>query len=192
MLRTVNVESILALLRKLAEHRAGDEISLLPVLGCLLEFFVPSPSKLAVHGTGSSAANAAGRRVRAGAVRQFTVFLENRVGRLQNLLNALESPRTSRPGHLFLEESGESTLVRLICADPDAARKTLHEAAFPFGELDLIAVQTPKKNPQPLSSICSVLLSAEINIHYLYPFLIGLRGPAWRFTLTIPSSPGNC
>jgi len=110
-------------------------------------------------------------------VRQFTVFLENRVGRLQTLLAALESV-----GHpiraLFIEESGETALVRMICADADAARQTLTEGSFPFGELDVLAVQIPKKNPQPLAAICSVLLGAEINIHYLYPFLVGPRAAA--------------
>lgn len=123
-------------------------------------------------------------------VRQFTVFLENRVGRLQTLLNTLESPQHSIRA-LFLEESGESTLVRLICADSDLARRTLRDAAFPFGELDLIAVQPPKKNPQPLSSICSVLLSAEINIHYLYPFLFGPHGPALALYVDDPVLAGQ-
>jgi hypothetical protein len=110
-------------------------------------------------------------------VRQFTVFLENRVGRLQTLLSALES--AAHPIRaLSIEESGETALVRLICADAEAARQILREAGFPFGELDLLAVQIPKRNPQPLIAICSVLLTAEINIHYVYPFLLGPRGPA--------------
>jgi hypothetical protein len=110
-------------------------------------------------------------------VRQLTVFLENRVGRLQNLLQALEAAEHPIRA-LSIEESGEATLVRLICADAESARKTLAEKNFPFGEIDLIAVQLPKRNPQPLTAICSVILSAEINIHYLYPFLFGPRGSA--------------
>lgn len=110
-------------------------------------------------------------------VRQFTVFLENRVGRLQSLLSALES--AAHPIRaLSIEESGDSTLVRLICADADSTRQTLKGAKFPFSEIDLLAVQIPKKKPQPLIAICSTLLGAEINIHYLYPFLQGPRGPA--------------
>jgi hypothetical protein len=123
-------------------------------------------------------------------IRQFTVFLENRVGRLQNLLEALESAEHPIRA-IAIEESGEATLVRLICADPDSTRKTLREAAFPFGELDLIAVQTPEKNPQPIRSICSVLLSAEINIHYLYPFLIGHHGPALALYVDDPVLAGQ-
>src|ERR1700760_2554536 len=55
-------------------------------------------------------------------VRQFTVFLDNRVGRLQMLLNALES--AAHPIRaLSIEESGEAALVRLISADTEAARQ---------------------------------------------------------------------
>jgi hypothetical protein len=110
-------------------------------------------------------------------VRQFTVFMDNRVGRLQTLLGTLES--AAHPIRaLSIEESGETALVRMICDDAENARQTLRGAGFPFAELDLLAVQIPKKNPQPLIAICSVLLTAEINIHYLYPFLLGPRGPA--------------
>jgi hypothetical protein len=123
-------------------------------------------------------------------VRQFTVFLENRVGRLQTLLNVLESPEHAIRA-LFLEESGESTLVRLICADSELTRQALRNAAFPFGELDLIAVQASRKDPQALSSICSALLTAEINIHYLYPFLISSRGPALALYVDDPVLAGQ-
>jgi hypothetical protein len=110
-------------------------------------------------------------------VRQFTVFLENRVGRLQTLLSALET--AAHPIRaLSIEESGDSALVRLICSGADSARQILKDAGFPFGEIDLLAVQMPKKNPQPLITICATLLGAEINIHYIYPFLLGPRGPA--------------
>lgn len=111
------------------------------------------------------------------SVRQFTIFLENRVGRLQALLSALES--AAHPIRaLSIEESADSALVRLICTDADAARQTLADAGFPFGELDLLAVQISRRSGQPLIAICSALLSAEINIHYVYPFLLGPRGPA--------------
>jgi hypothetical protein len=46
-------------------------------------------------------------------VRQFTIFLENKVGRLQMLMRSLEQG----VGHivaLSIEESGDSALVRLI------------------------------------------------------------------------------
>src|SRR5580704_115983 len=90
-------------------------------------------------------------------VRQFTVFLENRVGRLQALVTALESAADPIRA-LSIEESADSALVRLICTDADAARQTLRESGFPFGETDLLAVQVPKKHPQPMIAICAALL----------------------------------
>jgi hypothetical protein len=123
-------------------------------------------------------------------VRQFTVYLENRVGRLQALLAALEVAEHPIRA-LNLEESGETTLVRVICCEPDAARETLKKADFPFAELDVLAVQLPKKKTQSLAAVCTVLLSAEINIHYLYPFVTGPRGPAIALYVDDPVLAGQ-
>src|SRR4051812_22793120 len=54
-------------------------------------------------------------------VPQFTVFLENRVGRLTTLLRTLEE-NVGRVCALSIEESADSALVRLICADPNMSR----------------------------------------------------------------------
>ncbi|MGA2584521.1 MAG: acetolactate synthase [Tepidisphaeraceae bacterium] len=119
-------------------------------------------------------------------VRQFTIFLENRVGRLQSLLRALEEE-----GHpiraLSVEESADTALVRLICGNADAARQTLKNANFSFSESELLGVGLPKKQSQPLISICSALLAAEINIHYAYPFLVGPKGPALALYVDDPT-----
>jgi hypothetical protein len=110
-------------------------------------------------------------------IRQFTVFLPNKVGRLQMLVRTLEAG-VSRIVGLSLEESSDATLVRLIVSDPDSSRDALAENNFSFIETDLIAVELPKRNPQPLLSVCSALLAAEINIHYAYPLLFRPRGPS--------------
>ena len=108
---------------------------------------------------------------------QFTIFLENRVGRLTALLRALEET-VGKIIALSIEESADSALVRLICADPETGRDALRNHGFSFSETELIAVELPRKTKQPLIAICSALLSAEINIHYAYPLLCRPRGPA--------------
>jgi hypothetical protein len=110
-------------------------------------------------------------------VRQFTVFLENRVGRLQMLVRALEEA-SGRIIALAIEESADTALVRLICSDPDQGRETLRQAEFSFSESEVLAVELPRRSRQPLISICAALLSAEINIHYAYPLMVRPRGPA--------------
>lgn len=119
-------------------------------------------------------------------VRQFTVFLDNRVGRLGMLVRALEEGQT-RIVALSIEESADSSLVRLICSEPDLARDLLKRDAFPFGESELLAVELPRRSAQPVLAICSALLAAEINIHYAYPFLVRPKGPALALNVEDPT-----
>ncbi len=119
-------------------------------------------------------------------VRQFTVFLENKVGRLQMMLRALEQGKGSIVA-LSVEESADATLVRLICSDPDESFLVLKAAGFAFGESDLLAVELPKRHSQPLIAICSALLGAEINIHYAYPLLLRPRGPSLALYVDDPT-----
>ena len=119
-------------------------------------------------------------------LRQFTVFLENRVGRLGTLVRALEET-AGRVCALSIEESADSALVRLICADPDTSRDALQEAGFGFSESEVLAVELPRRTRQPLISICSALLAAEINIHYVYPLLVRPHGPALALYVEDPT-----
>ena len=108
-------------------------------------------------------------------IRQFTVFLDNRVGRLGMLVRTLEE-NASRIVGLSIEESADSALVRLICSHPDLSRSLLEKEGFSFGESELLAVELPRRTKQPLLAICSALLTAEINIHYAYPLLLRPHG----------------
>jgi hypothetical protein len=110
-------------------------------------------------------------------VRQFTVFLENRVGRLQSLVRAIEENH-ARIVALSIEESADSALVRLICSDADVGRQVLSDSGFTFTASELLAVELPRRTGEPLIAICSALLAAEINIHYAYPLLLRPSGPA--------------
>lgn len=107
-------------------------------------------------------------------VRQFTIFLENRVGRLMLLVRALEQ-HVGTIVALSIEESADSALVRLICADGNAGREALRQEGFSFSESDVLAVELPRKS-QPLEATCYALLAAEINIHYAYPLLVTPEG----------------
>lgn len=110
-------------------------------------------------------------------VRQFTVFLDNKVGRLQTLVRAYEEA-DGRLMSLSIQNQSDTALVRIICSDPDLGRDVLAKAGFAFAEQDLLIVQLPPRAKQPIASICSALVAAEINIHYAYPLLISPKGPA--------------
>ena len=119
-------------------------------------------------------------------VRQFTVFMENRVGRLQTLVRSYEES-TGKIMALSIQNSADTALVRLICSDPDTAKEVLNKDGFSFTEQDLLVVQVPKRSQHPLMLICQALLAAEINIHYAYPLLISPGGPALAMYVDDPT-----
>lgn len=110
-------------------------------------------------------------------LRQFTVFLDNRVGRLQALLRLFEQSNDPIVS-LAVEESADSALVRLICREPDRGAATLRHHGYVFSEVEVLVVELASQSHKPLIAICSALLSAEINIHYVYPLLAHPRGSA--------------
>ena len=111
------------------------------------------------------------------SLRQFNVFLENRVGRLSLLLHAFEDG-CQCVNAINIEESSDAALVRMVCSDPKVGRRSLLEAGFSFSESDVLAVVLPLHHETPLIAICRALLAAEINVHYVYPMLKCRLGPA--------------
>jgi hypothetical protein len=119
-------------------------------------------------------------------VRQFTVFLENRVGRLQALLHALE-PAAGGVVAILVENHADSALARFVFSNAEAARVILRDAHFPFSEQDVLVVELPKRSKHPLLSVCSSLVAAEINIAYCYPLLVRPAGPAVVLSVDDPT-----
>jgi hypothetical protein len=110
-------------------------------------------------------------------VPQFTIFMENRVGRLHALVRLLEED-VGVIHALAIEESADSALVRVVCSNAEQGRTLLRQAGISFSETDVLIVELPRRGMYPLSGICTALLSAEINIHYAYPMMVRPRGPA--------------
>ena len=110
------------------------------------------------------------------SIRQFNVFLENRLGALMDVVRRFESTDI-RIISLTIVDSADCAIVRLVLSDPERAFEIFKQARVPFTESDLLVVELPDA-PQPLAQICKALLAAEINIHYAYPLLIGPHGRA--------------
>jgi hypothetical protein len=108
------------------------------------------------------------------SVRQYNVFLANRMGALLELVKRFETSDVKLVS-LIVVETADCAIIRIVPSDPERAFEILQQAKLPFTESDLLVVKLPD-NDQPLVSICKALLGAEINIHYAYPLLIGV-GP---------------
>src|SRR5436189_724418 len=105
------------------------------------------------------------------SVRQFNVFLENRLGALLDVVRRFETS-DNHIVSLTIVDSADCAIVRLVLSDPERAREIFEQAKLPITESDLLVVQLPE-TAQPLAHICKALLAAEINIHYAYPLMLG-------------------
>jgi len=108
------------------------------------------------------------------SVRQFNLFMANRVGAMLEVVRRFEVARV-RIVSLTVIDSADCAIIRVIVSDPERALGILEQAKIPFTESDLVVVKLPD-GEQPLLTICKALLAGETNIHYAYPLLIGV-GP---------------
>ena len=123
-------------------------------------------------GTGSSTVR--GRNYP--SIRQFTVFLENRVGLLLEVIRRFEGSHV-RIVALSINDSAECAFVRFLLSHPEEGREILERAGLAIIESDLIGVELPE-GAQPLLQICTALLQAEVNIIQAYPLIVRPHGRA--------------
>ncbi len=107
-------------------------------------------------------------------IRQFTVFLENRVGQLLEVVRRFEGSKV-RIVALSINDATECAFVRFLLSHPEQGREILERAGLAMIESDLIGVELPPGS-QPLLRVCTALLQAEINIVQAYPLLVRPHG----------------
>lgn len=110
------------------------------------------------------------------SVRQFNVFVENRLGNLLNVIRHFETS-DNRIISLTVVDSADCAIIRIVVSDPERGLEVFQRAGLAVAESDLLVVGLPDGS-QPLLQICKALLAAELNIHYAYPLLIGPHGHA--------------
>src|SRR5580698_2067578 len=125
-------------------------------------------------GAGIGFATARGRNYP--AIRQFTVFLENRIGQLLEVIRRFEGSKV-RIVALSISDAGECAFGRFLLSHPEEGREILERAGLAIIESDLIGVDLPDGS-DALLRICTALLQAEVNIIHAYPLFIHPRGRA--------------
>lgn len=64
----------------------------------------------------------------------------------------------------------DCAIIRIVVDYFEQAAALLEENNFPFNIVEIIAVEL--NTEEQLKKVTSALVEAEINIHYIYPFLI--------------------
>ena len=106
-------------------------------------------------------------------VRQFSVFLENKCGRLLDFIRIFGESNIHILG-LSVVDTTDSAVVRLVVDDPDKANEIFYKNNIPFSDTDLIVIELPH-GPDGLVSLLKALLQAEINIYYTYSLIVRPR-----------------
>tara|TARA_B100001248_G_scaffold201492_1_gene155756 strand:- start:43322 stop:43780 length:459 start_codon:yes stop_codon:yes gene_type:complete len=113
------------------------------------------------------------RKARAGSVRQLSIFSEHKVGRLNELVRLL-SFQNIHVLALCSMDATDSSIIRFIVDYTDRAFAILEENNFAFNAVDVIAVELDTADQ--LKRVTGSLVEAEINVHYVYPFLMRPNG----------------
>ncbi len=110
------------------------------------------------------------------AVRHFSVFLDNKVGALLEVVKLLNEENIVVLA-LSIQDSAESSICRFIVSDPDRVEELFEEHDIPHSVSDVVVTEL-KDGALGLAKVLATLLKAEVNILFSYPLLIRPRGRA--------------
>lgn len=99
-------------------------------------------------------------------VKQLSVFIENRQGRLGEVLHVLKENKVNILS-ISLADTTEYGLLRLIVNDPTRGCEVLLKAGFSSMLTDVIIIKIPHVTGA-LQSILSRITEKNVNIEYMY------------------------
>ena len=101
-------------------------------------------------------------------IRQFVIYAENKVGWLNDFIEMLRAEDIHVMAISVLDTT-DSAVIRLVPNYPKETARLLKSRSISFMERNILAVEVESEDS--LQMITQALLHAEINIHYVYPFL---------------------
>lgn len=109
-------------------------------------------------------------------VKQISIFLENKSGRLAKVTKVLGDNAINIRA-LSIADTADFGILRLIVNDPEKAWNVLKAEGFTVTSTEVIAVQIPD-SPGGLASVLASLDALGVNIEYMYAFVGKANGEA--------------
>ena len=109
-------------------------------------------------------------------IKQLSVFLENREGRLDEVLKTLGTNDVNIVA-LSLADTSDYGMLRMIVSDPVKGKEVLKEAGITSMLTDVVALRVPHATGS-LSKAMHEIVQAGINVEYMYAFANGADASA--------------
>ena len=109
-------------------------------------------------------------------IKQLSVFLENREGRLDEVLKTLGANEVNIVA-LSLADTADYGMLRMIVSDPEKGKAVLKEAGITSMLTDVVALRVPHATGS-LSKAMHELMEGGVNVEYMYAFANGVDASA--------------
>ena len=103
--------------------------------------------------------------------KQISVFIENRKGRLGEILDVLKEKDVNILS-MSLADTAEYGLLRIISDKPQEGKTALSAAGFSSMLTDVFILKVPHM-PGALQNILRIISEEEINVEYMYGLSVG-------------------
>lgn len=120
------------------------------------------------------AATATLEKTRGPWVRQYSIFLQNKVGALLDVVKLLNE-NSVHVLALNVQDSADSAIVRIVTSDPDHVQELFEVHDIAYSTTEFVVVEL-KEGASQLGKLLTSLLMAEVNIHGCYALLSRPRG----------------
>ena len=107
-------------------------------------------------------------------IKQISVFLENKPGRLANVLSALAREKVNITA-MSVMDSHEHSVLRFVSGDMPKTLQVLKSLSTPHAEAEVLQVEL-RNQPGALSHLCELLAQEHVNIDYAYCSAGGRNG----------------
>ncbi|HDS84649.1 MAG TPA: ACT domain-containing protein [Phycisphaerales bacterium] len=102
-------------------------------------------------------------------IKQISVFLENRKGRMYDICSMLGAAGVNIRA-LTIAETETFGVLRMVVDKPAAAMETLRRQNVTANLTDVVAVEVPD-TPGGLARVLKILTDHELNVEYMYGFV---------------------
>lgn len=99
-------------------------------------------------------------------VKQLSVFMENREGRLEQATEVLKEQGVNILS-MSMADTSEFGMLRMVVSDPERARDALREKGFSARLTDVLAVRLEDRAGE-LYRLAHILCARGLNIEYMY------------------------